>query len=129
MYVETVNSTETAKTTQLGKLRAEAEHANKVVASFFADPIALQQHEQFLTHQYYAYYDKFRNQVRIISKTEENWVIHCDVETIYGCYRAAYAIKERLPITLSEKEVKLSRAAEFLRSWVSECEKHLGHTV
>ena len=117
-----------ALSVSLNALRTEAERAHQIVTKFFANPLALRDYEQILTNEYYAYYDKFRNQVRIISKTEENWVVHCGVETIYGCYRAAHIIQNNLSVPLLEKEKKLAQCARFLRSWVSECERHLNGT-
>ena len=127
MPVKCTELSEAELAARLKPIRTEAEHAHYVVTTFFAKPSALQQYEQILTHEYYAHYDKFRNQVDIISKNEKNWAVHCSVETIYGCYRAAYIIEKKLPVLLSDKQKHLAQVAAFLRSWVSECERHLAN--
>ena len=110
----------------LKSVKAEAEHAHKVITSFFASPSALEQHESMLTHEFYAYYDKFRNHVEFISKTQKKWVIKCSVEAIDNCYRAAYILEHNIPINLTPNEKYRAEAARFLRCWVSECERNLG---
>ena len=127
MPVKCTELSEAELAARLKPIRTEAEHAHYVVTTFFAKPSALQQYEQILTHEYYAHYDKFRNQVDIISKNEKNWAVHCSVETIYGCHRAAYIIEKKLPVLLSDKEKHLAQVAAFLRSWVSECERYLAN--
>ena len=116
-------SSEVVKDANFAKLGTEATMVNKFITTLFSSLSEFQRLEQILTTEYFAHYDRFQNQVEIITKNEKKYVVRCDKDSIYRCFSAEYIVDKNLPVALSPKDRTLAQAAPFFRHWVSECRK------